>query len=78
MPKETPPNTESETVKVLLDLLRRVDREVRTASELDMKARAAIARYHAISAQLAPGCRRGDDTFWTREVWTPRTGNRTT
>ncbi|MGC4093005.1 MAG: hypothetical protein QM756_34985 [Polyangiaceae bacterium] len=78
MPKESPPDTESETVKVLLDLLRRVDKEVKSTTELDQKALDAIARYKSLSAELAEGRLAADDTFRTREVWTPRTGNRST
>jgi hypothetical protein len=78
MPKEHATDTESETVKVLLDLLRRVDKEVKSSSELDGKAIEAQKLYETISSQLAPGRLAGDDYFRVREGWTPKTGTRST
>ena len=78
MAKDSSHDTEGETVKVLLELLRRVDREVKSTSELDKAAIEANALYDALTKQLAPGRLAGDEYFRVREQWTPKTGNRPT
>ncbi len=47
------PDPTKDIVALLLNVLRNVDREVKTALELDGRAKAAVVRFQAISADLA-------------------------
>jgi hypothetical protein len=78
MAKDTHPDPESETVKVLLDLLRRVDKEVRATAELSPDALKAVERYKQISQELALGrLQQHTDHYPVHETWSPRSATNT-
>lgn len=52
-PSPAASSSTDELVALLLQVMRNVDREVKTALELGTEAQAAVARFRAISADLA-------------------------